>query len=220
MNVCEKFISINGEGSKAGQLAVFIRFAKCKLNCVYCDTKWANEDNVSYTKMTPDEVFNYIKQTNIKNVTLTGGEPLLQENIKELLFLLKRQKDICTEIETNGSVFIKDFCGGDIRPETFTLDYKLPDSGMEDKMCLKNYDFISKNDCVKFVASSKNDLIKAKEIILKYDLAKKCNVFISPVFGKIEPSEIVDFLKENCLNGVTLSLQLHKIIWDPQMRGV
>ena len=75
-SVVEKFISINGESTKAGQLAVFIRFAGCNLNCNYCDTKWANEKDVSYETLTEFEIYDYIKSTGVTNVTLTGGEPL------------------------------------------------------------------------------------------------------------------------------------------------
>ena len=79
--VVEKFVSINGEGQKAGQLAVFIRFKGCNLNCGYCDTKWANEPSASFESMNEDEIYDYIKATDVKNVSLTGGEPLLRDNI-------------------------------------------------------------------------------------------------------------------------------------------
>lgn len=83
--VAEIFTSINGEGTKAGQTAVFVRFTGCNLNCSYCDTKWANEPNAEYKLMTDREILSRIKETGIKNVTLTGGEPLLREGIHELL---------------------------------------------------------------------------------------------------------------------------------------
>ena len=83
--VAEIFTSINGEGTKAGQTAVFVRFTGCNLNCSYCDTKWANKPNAEYKLMTDREILSRIKETGIKNVTLTGGEPLLREGIHELL---------------------------------------------------------------------------------------------------------------------------------------
>ena len=82
--IVERFVSINGEGKFSGQLATFIRFAGCNLNCSFCDTKWANQLDVKYELMTADEIYNYIKETGIINVTLTGGEPLIQNNISEL----------------------------------------------------------------------------------------------------------------------------------------
>ena len=217
--VVEIFESINGEGARAGQLAVFVRFAFCNLNCSYCDTKWANEENAPYTLMTTDEIYNRIKETGIKNITLTGGEPLLREGIKDLLEKIASDEFLSCEIETIGSIYLKQFCDIPNRPY-FTMDYKLKSSGMEDKMLLSNFDVLDKNDVVKFVSSNREDLQKALYIIKKYDLTNKCRVYISPVFGSINPEEIVDFMKENKLNNVNMQLQMHKIIWDPDKRGV
>ena len=85
MKVVEKFTSINGEGTRAGELAVFIRFKGCNLKCSYCDTMWANELACPYQEETPADIVNYVLATGIRNVTLTGGEPLLQKEIKELI---------------------------------------------------------------------------------------------------------------------------------------
>lgn len=217
--VVEKFISINGEGLRSGQLSVFIRFAGCNLNCNYCDTKWANERNVKYDIMTENEIYSYIKATGITNVTLTGGEPLTQNDILSLLKILSNDNNLLVEIETNGSVNLKDFLL-DKNPPCFTMDYKLPDSCMENFMDTSNFDYLTKKDVVKFVVSSVSDLKKTKEIIDKYELIKKTNIYISPVLGRISPKTIVDFMKENKLNKVNLQLQIHKIIWSPNKRGV
>lgn len=217
--VAEIFTSINGEGTKAGQTAVFVRFTGCNLNCSYCDTKWANEPDAEYTLMTDKEILNRIKETGIKNVTLTGGEPLLRDGIHELLEEVAKDGFLQAEIETNGSIDLKPFCDIENRP-SFTMDYKLPSSGMEKHMYLENFDILEKKDTVKFVSGSSKDLKKALEIIRKYDLSRRCHVYISPVFGSIEPAEIVDFMVENKLNDINLQLQLHKFIWDPNMRGV
>ena len=217
--VAEIFTSINGEGTKAGQTAVFVRFTGCNLNCSYCDTKWANEPNAEYKLMTDREILSRIKETGIKNVTLTGGEPLLREGIHELLKEIAKDGFLQAEIETNGSIDLKPFCDIENRP-SFTMDYKLPSSGMEKHMCLENFEILEKKDTVKFVSGSIEDLKKALEIIRKYDLSRRCHVYISPVFGSIKPAKIVDFMVENKLNDVNLQLQLHKFIWDPNMRGV
>ena len=217
--VAEIFTSINGEGTKAGQTAVFVRFTGCNLNCSYCDTKWANEPNAEYKLMTDREILSRIKETGIKNVTLTGGEPLLREGIHELLEEIAKDGFLQAEIETNGSIDLTPFCNIENRP-SFTMDYKLPSSGMEKHMCLENFEILEKKDTVKFVSGSIEDLKKALEIIRKYDLSRRCHVYISPVFGSIEPAKIVDFMVENKLNDVNLQLQLHKFIWDPNMRGV
>lgn len=217
--VVEKFVSINGEGQLAGQLAIFIRFAGCNLNCSYCDTAWANEASVTYELEDENAIYEYIKSTGVKNVTLTGGEPLLQDGIIELLELLSKDRSLHVEIETNGSILL-DKIGGISNPPSFTMDYKLPGSRMENEMKLENLSLLKDKDTIKFVAGSMEDLIKAKYIINKYELTGRVPIYISPVFGNIEMNSIVEFMKENNMNGVNLQVQLHKIIWDPQERGV
>ena len=218
-NVVEKFVSINGEGNKAGQLAVFIRFKGCNLSCSYCDTKWANTEDAGYNIMNEFEIYQYIKDTGVKNVTLTGGEPLYRDNIKVLLKLLSVDENINVEIETNGSVDLSELmevCAN----ISFTMDYKLPDSGMEKSMCLSNLNILRPQDTIKFVTGSISDLEKAKEIIKEYQLQSRCSVYLSPVFGKLDPADIVEYMKENRLNDINLQLQLHKFIWEPDRKGV
>lgn len=216
MRVVEKFVSINGEGLRSGELAVFIRFANCNLRCSYCDTKYSFINPI-YTEESIDELVKYVKSTGVKNVTLTGGEPLIQNEIKELMIELSNIGNRI-ETETNGSINIAPYLN--IPNVTFTLDYKLKGSGMEKYMDLTNYDLLRKNDVIKFVVSDYDDLEKTKEIIKKYDLINKANCLISPVWGRIEFEEIVNFLKDNKLNDVKMQLQIHKIIWDKDKRGV
>lgn len=217
--VVEKFVSINGEGRLSGQLAIFIRFAGCNLDCSYCDTKWANKESAEYELMSEEEIYEYIKSTKVKNVTLTGGEPLLQNGIIKLLTLLSKDNDLSVEIETNGSVSLNEFINIK-NPPKFTMDYKLPSSDMENKMLVDNFKYLTKNDTVKFVSGSITDLEKARYLINQYDLVNNTNVYISPVFSKIHMTDIVEFMQKYNMNGVTLQVQLHKIIWDPNERGV
>ncbi|WP_300360929.1 putative 7-carboxy-7-deazaguanine synthase QueE [Fusobacterium sp.] len=217
--VVEIFESINGEGRKAGQLAIFVRFQKCNLNCSYCDTRWANSEDSPYISMSADEIYKRILESGITNVTLTGGEPLLQNNIVELLEKLAENQDLKVEIETNGSVNLEKFSKL-TNPPSFTMDYKLPSSLMEERMDLENFKYLTEKDTVKFVSGSMEDLEKARYIIEKYSLIGKCGVYISPVFDKIELSEIVEFMKKYKLNGVNFQLQIHKVIWDPESKGV
>jgi len=217
--VVEKFVSVNGEGTRSGQLAIFIRFAGCNLNCSYCDTTWANSKDVAYELMSSEAIYEYIKAARVRNITLTGGEPLLQEGIIELLELLSKDKTLHVEIETNGSVPLDKFLNIE-NPPSFTMDYKLPSSNMEDKMILENLQQLTNKDTIKFVSGSLQDLEKVKYIINTYNLIDKTNIYISPVFGKIELDSIVEFMKDNNLNGVTLQMQLHKVIWEPTKRGV
>jgi len=93
-NVVEKFISINGEGQRSGELAVFIRLAKCNLRCNYCDTMWANEENVTVTPMTKEDIYNYILDSKVKNITLTGGEPLLDLKVKDLIEYIVKDRSL------------------------------------------------------------------------------------------------------------------------------
>lgn len=217
--IAEIFSSINGEGRKAGQTAAFVRFTGCNLNCSYCDTKWANEPDAKYTQMTADGILSEVQKSGAVNVTVTGGEPLIQPDVKDLIVLLG-EKGFEVEIETNGSVDISEYAALSPRP-AFTLDYKLISSGMEGSMLTENYALLDpERDAVKFVSGSREDLERAAEVIKKYRLTEKCAVFISPVFGGIDPSEIVAFMLEKKLNGVRLQLQLHKLIWDPDARGV
>ena len=219
-SVVEKFISINGESRRAGELAVFVRFRGCNLRCNYCDTLWACVDTAECEYMSAQEIYEYIKSTGIKNVTLTGGEPMLQKDIKELLKLLGGDKDLRIEVETNGAVLLDEYYR--IMPEnvSFTVDYKCPGSGMEKLMCLRNFEEIRELDTVKFVVSDRNDLDCMVKIIDTYRLTEKCMVYVSAVFGRIDPQEIVEYMTEHKLNDVRLQLQMHKFIWDPDKRGV
>lgn len=217
--VVEIFESINGEGRRVGQLAIFIRLQKCNLNCSYYDTRWANGDDAPYTLMSEDEIYDRILKSGIKNITLTGGEPLLHKDVEILLEKIGNNPNLSLEIETNGSIELEKFSKLK-NPPLFTMDYKLPSSKMENKMCLDNFKYLTSKDTVKFVVGTIEDLKKAKEIIERYSLIGKCAVYFSPVFNSIDPVEIVEFMKENRLNGVNLQLQIHKFIWDPESKGV
>ena len=226
--VAEQFVSINGEGTKAGELAVFIRFKGCNLNCSYCDTQWANRQDTPAVEKTAAELVADVCRTGIDNVTMTGGEPLLQTElaglIKELLSAGK-----AVEIETNGSVSLENVRAQvkhltqerqSMERLSMTMDYKLAGSGMETFMRLQNFSELQPQDTVKFVAGSIEDLEKTRQIIQEYGLIQKCHVYISPVFGAIEPADIVEYMKSHQMNGVRMQLQMHKFIWAPDERGV
>ena len=220
MRVAEKFISINGEGTRAGELAVFVRFTGCNLRCSYCDTMWANEPGCPHEDMSPAQICDYVRSTGIKNVTLTGGEPLLQKDMGELIGLLIKECGVRVEIETNGAVDLRPFSELPEGRPVFTMDYKLPSSGCEERMIMENFSVLEAEDTVKFVSGSPADLERAGEIIEKYGLLDRCHVYFSPVFGKIEPAEIVDFMLNKRMNKARIQIQMHKVIWDPNERGV
>ena len=214
--LAESFVSINGEGQKAGELALFFRFAGCNLHCAWCDTKWANAPDVPCEIKTTAALLEIAEKAGVHNITLTGGEPLLQGGIRELIAALL-QADYAVEIETNGSVPLP----ADLYPRpSFTMDYKLPGSGMEAEMCRENLMLLTEQDTLKFVCAGKADLQRAAEIISVFQLIGRCKIYLSPVFGQIDPAEMVRFMAQNRMNGVRLQLQLHKFIWDPNARGV
>lgn len=217
--VVERFVSINGEGLLAGQLAVFIRLAGCNLLCNYCDTLWANKEDVKYELLSEKDIYNYIISTGIKNITITGGEPLIQDGIEKLIEVLVSDTNIHIEIETNGSIDIRKYLQNIYRPSV-TMDYKLPSSGMEHYMLLSNLNYLNKQDVIKFVIGNINDLKKAHKIINDYKLQKKTNIYFSPVYNQISLEDIITYMKQHKLNEITFQLQLHKVIWSPDKKGV
>lgn len=218
-HVAEHFISINGEGTRAGQLAFFLRLKGCNLSCSYCDTTWANEPGCQAVPMTEQEILSMIIESGVLNVTITGGEPLNRPNMKLLLSKLAELPNHFIEIETNGSIDLRPFCniGNNI---SFTMDYKLPGSNMESSMVLSNLPLLTRKDTLKFVISGHTDLIRTKEILEQFQLFRQTTIYLSPVFGLIEPKDIVAFMIENQWNHVHIQLQLHKFIWSPDQKGV
>lgn len=215
--LAEHFVSINGEGQCAGELALFLRFAGCNLRCDWCDTAWACGKDAPHEAVTlPDlaKIAEDAAADGVRNVTLTGGEPLLQENIRAVMEQLCGM-GLRVEIETNGAVPLEPFigCGA-----VFTMDYKLPSSNMERFMHTENFALLHPQDTVKFVCGSKEDVLRAKEIAAQYK--PECPLYLSPVFGRIEPAEIVEIMKAERMGNFRLQLQLHKFIWDPMARGV
>ena len=209
--VNEIFKSIEGEGIRTGLPCTFIRLYGCNLCCKYCDTRYSCE-NKEFTLMSKDEIVNKVKELGGSRVTITGGEPLLDLFLNELIIAL-RKEHIEVNIETNGSLDIQ-WCLADI----ITMDYKTSASGMEDRMMLSNLKALKETDVLKFVVGSKHDLDTMKRIIEEYE--PECRIYVSPVFGMIEAHELVEYVLENNLDNVTVQVQLHKIIWDPNKRGV
>lgn len=213
--ISEKFVSIDGEGPTAGMLSTFVRFAGCNLRCRWCDTSYAWRAEDAAEELTAAEIAAYVKSAGINHVTLTGGEPLLQPG---LMGLLSRLTDYEIHIETNGSLpFDKFRIGKNVH---FVVDYKLPASGEEGSMLLSNFASLRGGDALKFVAAGRKDLERAVEIIDKHALMGRAQIFFSCVFGELTPAEAVDFMKEHGLCGVRLQLQLHKYIWNKDLRGV
>lgn len=214
MKVIEIFNSIDGEGKRAGELTTFIRLAGCNLQCPYCDTKYSWSDKDA-TEMSVLEIAEFVSRNGYTNVTITGGEPLIHPDIKVLLRALS-MKGCDVNVETNGSIDIDRFRCPHV---FFTVDYKCPSSGMEDKMCFSMFNKLRGEDVLKFVVGSRDDLQTARRVTQLLD-DHSCLIYISPVFGQIEPAEIVQFMQEHRMEDWRIQLQLHKFIWDPNKRGV
>lgn len=211
MKVNEIFYSIEGEGKRAGMPCVFIRLFGCNLSCSYCDSQYACAGN-DYKEMSIEEIMSEVRKYDCPCVTVTGGEPLIHSDIKELLRTLDYE-DYYVNVETNGTKLPFGF-----KNVFYTIDFKTKSSGMSDKMNLDAFKEIVPTDVLKFVVGSKEDLDQAYNFVMDNRII--CNIFVSPIFGKIEPSEIVEYLKEHHLNHWRIQLQLHKYIWEPQKRGV
>lgn len=227
MKINEIFQSIEGEGSCAGLVSTFIRIYGCNLRCDWCDSMYAVNTG-EYTNRSISDILNIVDGFRSPNITLTGGEPLL--DTKEALELISELsyksyiKDI--HIETNGSINLRPYeyqrkileNGEKIR---FIVDYKLDGSFMNEYMIAENYSLLNKRDEIKFVISDINDLTQAFSIINSLNKAKcQAQILLSPVWGKMPFVEIVEELKKQNMPNTRLSLQLHKIIWDPSIRGV
>lgn len=212
MKISEIFLSIDGEGPRAGYLATFIRTFGCPLRCSYCDSLYALEGN-DFVGMSIDLIMQEVEELGCKRVTLTGGEPIIQSDALALVSELAAN-DYEVQIETSGAVdYIPYLSMGNV---FVTADWKCPSSGMADRMLRDQVKYLRDIDVLKFVVGSKEDLLEMKEM---YDKTA-AQIFVSPVFGKIEPKDIVEFVKENRLYDARVQLQLHKYIYPVDMRGV
>ncbi len=211
LKVNEIYYSIQGESSKAGLPCVFVRLTYCNLRCTYCDTEYAFYDG---SDKTIEEIIAEVRKYDCKLVEITGGEPLVQN---ESLDLMKRLCDEGFEVmlETGGSLPIKDI---DMRV-MIIMDLKCPSSKMIKKNLYENIDHIKPSDEIKFVIGTREDYDWSKEIIIKYSLTKKCSVLFSVVFGQLEPVQLVNWILEDKID-VRYQLQMHKIIWHPEKKGV
>ena len=221
MKVVEIFNSIEGEGKRAGLPCTFIRLYGCNLKCSYCDSRYACEGG-DYTEMSIDEIVKQVKNFGCPNITLTGGEPLLHYETNELL---RRLADLTRltgihyqiNVETNGSITpgLVTSAPNDI---FYTMDYKTKASGMSEHMNLYAISTLNENDVLKFVVGSEEDMEQALELTQQRKI--RAQIYLSPVFGQIEPVKLVEFVQKHELWKWKVQLQLHKFIWDPNERGV
>ncbi len=211
MQITEIYKSIQGESSFAGLPCVFVRTTGCNLRCVWCDTEYAFYDGKN---MSLDEIVEKVESFNCNLVEITGGEPLLQADVPELANRLL-SKDFTVLIETSGE---RDISVLDTRVIKI-MDIKCPGSGESEKNCWQNLDHLTLNDELKFVLKDRQDYDWAVNVIIKYDLANRVKLLFSPVWGEIELQDLTQWILKDNLN-VRLQIQLHKIIWSPETKGV
>jgi 7-carboxy-7-deazaguanine synthase len=212
LTINEIYKSIQGESTWAGLPCVFVRLTFCDLRCTYCDTAYAF---YAGTKMPLAQIVEQVLAFRCPLVEITGGEPLLQRNVLPLMAELCDRGETVL-IETSGA---HDISGIDSRVHRI-MDLKTPDSGESHRNRYENIFHLTERDEVKFVIGSRDDYVWSKEMIAKFDLVSRCGtVLLSPVFGRIDPREIVEWLLEDNLR-VRFQLQLHKFIWSPEAKGV
>lgn len=219
MQVTEIFRSIQGESTYAGVPCIFVRLTGCNLRCVWCDTAYAFSGG--QTKSVA-EVLAAVKalsqcdgRRRVNLVELTGGEPLLQQDIYPLIDRLLENRYRLL-IETSGERPIDQLPEPVIR----IVDVKCPGSGEGGTFRRENLAALRPHDQLKFVLADRRDYEWAREFLAEHPLQDKIEaILFSPVFGQLEPRSLAGWILEDGLP-VRLGLQLHKFIWDPEARGV
>lgn len=219
--IVEIFETIEGEGTKAGFPTVFVRLFGCNLRCVWCDTTYSYPPAEPGPTLTVAEIVERATSYRSRHLCLTGGEPLMYGErsrvLLEALAACRAFDDI--HVETNGAVDLRPFLESVRSPVVrYIMDYKLPDSGEEHRMVAGNLPLLRPQDELKFVVASRRDFDRAVALLGEYDV--RAQVLFSPVWGAVEPRKLVEWMLERGLARARLNLQLHKIIWSPDARGV
>jgi 7-carboxy-7-deazaguanine synthase len=212
LTVNEIFYSIQGESTRAGERCVFVRLTACDLRCSWCDTPYAFYEG---KKMSVDEVVHAVDGFGCDLVEVTGGEPLLQEDVYALMDrLLAAGRTVM--LETGGHRSIERVPA----PVVKIVDVKCPGSGEADKNDWANLERLAPHDQVKFVVKDRDDYEFARDTIARHALTSRAGaVLISPVHGVLDPKTLSEWMLADRLPA-RLQLQLHKFIWEPHTRGV
>lgn len=211
MRVTEIFFSIQGESTRAGRPCVFVRFTGCDLRCTWCDTEYAF---VGGKTMSADEIVAEMERHPTRLVCLTGGEPLLQRDLPALAqTLLDRGWEVT--VETHGQRPLNTLPEGVSR----VVDLKTPGSG-EEHRDFTLFECLNQSDELKVVVADEADFHWAVERIREHRLHRRVGtVLFSPVFGKVEPKALAEWLLASGLEA-RMQLQLHKLVWGPNVTGV
>ena len=211
LKINEIYYSVQGESTHAGRPCIFIRLTYCNLRCSYCDTEYAFYDGKD---MEITDIMSEIKRWDCNLVEVTGGEPLFQDECIDLLNeLVNSNYEVM--LETGGSLSISDV------PKIVVkiVDFKCPSSGMVKKNLWSIVDDLQAHDEVKFVIGNREDFDWAKDRITEYSLDKICTLLFSPTFGEINPQQIIEWILAENLP-VRMQMQMHKMIWSPEEKGV
>ena len=211
LDISEIFFSIQGESARMGLPCVFVRLSFCNLRCRWCDSQYTFTPGTLHSL---DEIVEQVSSYPCRLVEITGGEPLLQEPVFPLM---ARLCDLGYEVllETSGSLDIERV---DRRVHRI-VDVKCPGSGMEARNRPANLAVLRDTDEIKFVLADRRDYEWARERVLEENLAARCPVLFSPVFGDLEARRLAEWILADGLP-VRYQLQLHKFIWEPSTRGV
>ena len=212
LTINEIFYSVQGESSYAGQPCVFVRLTACDLRCSWCDTEYAFYEG---RKQALDDVFDAVASYDCPLVEVTGGEPLLQEDVYPLMQgLLDRGKKVL--LETGGHRDTSRVPG-----EVVTiLDVKCPGSGESGRNDWSNLERLRPHDEVKFVIKDRADYDWAREVLERHGLGQRAAaIHLSPVHGVLDPKTLSEWVLADRLP-VRVQLQIHKYIWSPTTRGV
>jgi 7-carboxy-7-deazaguanine synthase len=212
LTVNEIFYSIQGESTYAGRPCVFVRLTACDLRCTWCDTPYSFYEG---HKRALDEVLAEVEQYDCPLVEVTGGEPLLQDEVYPLMRgLLDRGRTVL--IETGGHRSTER-----VPEQVITiLDVKCPGSGEAHRNDWSNLERLRPHDQVKFVIKDRADYEYARDVVTRHDLDKRASaILFSPVHGVLDPKQLSEWVLSEKLP-VRVQLQLHKYIWDPNTRGV
>jgi 7-carboxy-7-deazaguanine synthase len=212
LTVNEIFYSIQGESTHAGRPCVFVRLTACDLRCSWCDTAYAFHEG---RKMSVDDVVTAVERYACPLVELTGGEPLLQEDVYELMDRLVAAGRTVM-LETGGHRPIDRVPGAVLK----IVDVKCPASGEAEKNDWSNLGKLGPLDEVKFVVQDRADYEFARDVIGRYALPERAAaVLVSPVHGVLDAKTLSEWMLADNLPA-RLQLQLHKFIWPPSTRGV
>jgi 7-carboxy-7-deazaguanine synthase len=205
LRITEIFYSLQGESTSIGLPTVFVRLTGCPLRCTYCDTAYAFHGG---KRIPLDNIVQQITDYACSHVCVTGGEPLAQPGCVDLLHLLCN-KGFILSLETSGALSIEF-----VDPRVMiVMDLKSPDSGECEKNLYSNLAYLKPTDQIKFVLGSREDYQWACDIIKQYDLTKLTQILFSPSWGKLNPSDLANWIVADRLS-VRFQMQLHKLLWN------